>query len=317
MKKYDIGTNLKKLRLERGLTQKELASITGISRGTLSRIENKEKDITILELVKHLNYYNIPLNSFFTKIIYIDTDRENITKNFNTIVSHYQNEKNNNLYLIKKEIHFFRQLFEDLEKNKLTNLGFNIQYYMELPLMYPKYFKSPNIKLLNYHTLSILNSNYWFEDDYVFLACAIPHLTSSIIDYFTKKFKNIDFDNLNNVTRNYYEIIFENLTDFYLVNYKKFDLETLESTIQNVFNHWNIYAPKFSSMQNKIILKHNYTMYEFLFNKRDKEILKKECIERSQNLSNLVFPLLANQIQNEADDYYNGLYGHLNISIKY
>lgn len=42
MKLYEIGTTIKKLRVEKNLTQEELATLSGISRVTLGKVERGE-----------------------------------------------------------------------------------------------------------------------------------------------------------------------------------------------------------------------------------------------------------------------------------
>lgn len=317
MKKHDIGNALKKIRTNRNIQQQDLAPKIGISRSTLARLENNDKDITVRELLMYLNYFDIPISTFFTKLIFLESELENITNNFNIIANHYEKHKNNNLHLIKNEINFFRNYFEELEKDNLVNLGFNIQYYMELPLMYPKYFLPPNVKLLNLQALTILHSDYLFEDDYLFLGTSIPYLSTTTIDFITNTFKETEYNNFSNSSRQYYELLFENLSDYYLVHYKEYDSDHFLSYIQTVFKVWDTYCKVFGSLQNKIVYQHNYTMYEFLTNKRDKEILKIECDKRYNNLVDLRFDTFAEQLKNESDDYYNGVYGNLNIALKY
>lgn len=47
-----FGENVRKLRMEKGLTQLDLEAATGIDRGDISRIENGRMDIQFSSIVK-------------------------------------------------------------------------------------------------------------------------------------------------------------------------------------------------------------------------------------------------------------------------
>lgn len=75
----DIGAKLKEIRLQRGLTQEELASRCELTKGYISQLENDIASPSIATLIDILNILGVPLNSFFTedkeeKIVFTKND---------------------------------------------------------------------------------------------------------------------------------------------------------------------------------------------------------------------------------------------------
>lgn len=61
-----VGQNIKKIRKEKGLTQVQLAEITGYNEGTISNIENNSYQTFSLEFVYVISKkLNVPLTRFF------------------------------------------------------------------------------------------------------------------------------------------------------------------------------------------------------------------------------------------------------------
>ena len=60
-----IGKKLKLLRIQKDLTQEELAFEVNISRDHLSNIENGKYPINIKTLYKLAKFYNVEMNYFF------------------------------------------------------------------------------------------------------------------------------------------------------------------------------------------------------------------------------------------------------------
>lgn len=63
----DIGAKIKEIRLQRGLTQEELASRCELTKGYISQLENDIASPSIATLIDILNILGISLNKFFTE----------------------------------------------------------------------------------------------------------------------------------------------------------------------------------------------------------------------------------------------------------
>jgi len=64
-----VGKNLKRLRTERGLCQIDLAMVLGIKQPYYSQLESGKKEISLEQLIKIADEFNLPLDYF--------TDRSN------------------------------------------------------------------------------------------------------------------------------------------------------------------------------------------------------------------------------------------------
>ena len=73
---YDIINAMIKVRKERGLTQKQLSKLTGISQADISRIENGTGGVKVETLVNYMNILGISPNVIFEKLI-VNKDLEN------------------------------------------------------------------------------------------------------------------------------------------------------------------------------------------------------------------------------------------------
>lgn len=69
-----IGNRIKKLRIEKGFSQKEMATITGIPYSTYSNYENNNREPNLEQLKKIATALNIELTEFFI----IDNNEEKI-----------------------------------------------------------------------------------------------------------------------------------------------------------------------------------------------------------------------------------------------
>src|SRR5690554_7764950 len=63
----DIGAKIKELRLQRGLTQEELAARCELTKGYISQLENDIASPSIATLMDILNILGITLHDFFTE----------------------------------------------------------------------------------------------------------------------------------------------------------------------------------------------------------------------------------------------------------
>ena len=68
--KMIIGNNIKKYRKEKGLTQKELASLIGVTTPLLGALESKNiiQGISVYTLYKISKVLNVTVDKFFIKI---------------------------------------------------------------------------------------------------------------------------------------------------------------------------------------------------------------------------------------------------------
>jgi transcriptional regulator with XRE-family HTH domain len=62
---FDIGARLKELREKKGLSQSELANLSGVERGTISRIENSHLTPSLSTLITLCSCLGITLSGFF------------------------------------------------------------------------------------------------------------------------------------------------------------------------------------------------------------------------------------------------------------
>lgn len=59
---YHIGKKIKNIRLERGISQDDIAARLGMSRQRFARIENGQDDISFVNLQKIAEYFSVPTN---------------------------------------------------------------------------------------------------------------------------------------------------------------------------------------------------------------------------------------------------------------
>ncbi|GIM48461.1 transcriptional regulator [Collibacillus ludicampi] len=62
---FDIGARLKELREKKGLSQSELADLSGVERGTISRIENNHLTPSLSTLITLCSSLEVTLSGFF------------------------------------------------------------------------------------------------------------------------------------------------------------------------------------------------------------------------------------------------------------
>ena len=66
----NIGKEFKTIRINAGITQKELAKATGISQQAISTYENNLKEPTITNCIKLADYYQISLDELVGRDFY-------------------------------------------------------------------------------------------------------------------------------------------------------------------------------------------------------------------------------------------------------
>ena len=67
-----ISSNIRFLRLQKGLTQEELASIVNKSRVLISQWESDSREITTEDIIKLSNYFNVPMDTLVGKDLRIN-----------------------------------------------------------------------------------------------------------------------------------------------------------------------------------------------------------------------------------------------------
>jgi transcriptional regulator with XRE-family HTH domain len=60
-----FGERLYTLRKEKGLSQADLESLSGIARTEISKIENGRKNIELVTIIKLARALNVPVSAFF------------------------------------------------------------------------------------------------------------------------------------------------------------------------------------------------------------------------------------------------------------
>lgn len=124
-----------------------------------------------------------------------------------------------------------------------------------------------------------------------------------------------EYDTLQHYHRREFEMILENLSDYYLVHYDHVILENTDQNLNIIFDKWHDYMSLYTPVENRILYNHNLAMYYILFNKKDKDIILKEEEQRAKSLKNLNLHELAQQLMKETNDYYDGVFGNLNVAL--
>ncbi|HEY0744810.1 MAG TPA: helix-turn-helix transcriptional regulator [Chryseosolibacter sp.] len=62
-----IGSNIKKIRTTKGLSQQAFSELFGLTRGNISSYEENRAEPRIETVIQIANYFNIPLNQFITQ----------------------------------------------------------------------------------------------------------------------------------------------------------------------------------------------------------------------------------------------------------
>ena len=77
----DIGFKIKELRMERGLTQEELADRAELSKGFISQVENNLTSPSIATLTDILQCLGTDLKDFFNDEVFKNVEAKNWLKN--------------------------------------------------------------------------------------------------------------------------------------------------------------------------------------------------------------------------------------------
>ena len=84
-----MGSRIKKLRKDSGMSQEELAGKLGISRSYFSKIENDQRGLSIDIMQKICRIFNISMDEFFNNEEEKDTYLETETKKFHKKIDRF------------------------------------------------------------------------------------------------------------------------------------------------------------------------------------------------------------------------------------
>ena len=70
----DIGTRIKELRKENGISQEKLALLTGLDRTYITSVENGKRNISIINIERIVNSLNSNLPNFFDSDYFRDEE---------------------------------------------------------------------------------------------------------------------------------------------------------------------------------------------------------------------------------------------------
>ena len=76
-----LSTNIKYLRLLNNLTQDDLAKIINKSRVTICHWEANEREVTVEDIIKLSDYFNVPMQELVGKDLRIDSKDNNLSHN--------------------------------------------------------------------------------------------------------------------------------------------------------------------------------------------------------------------------------------------
>ena len=113
-----IGNRIRKFRIERGLSQKEMAKLTGIPYSTYSNYENNNREPNLAQLSKIANILGIsPQNLVFEASIYteINFDADEEAASYLEII---KNLEKMNFDGIKETEHYTKYLLSDSRYTK-------------------------------------------------------------------------------------------------------------------------------------------------------------------------------------------------------
>ncbi len=134
----NIGKELKKLREENHLTQREVAEKLGISQGSYATWENKKTNQTLKILEKVADFYGIPLQKFFID----DNQSQDFIGSADNYVRLHQDQKEVIVDLTKVMVEKNKQLLEVREtapvyeiktyrKKNFTKLKFKMRNFLQ------------------------------------------------------------------------------------------------------------------------------------------------------------------------------------------
>lgn len=161
MSLYKFSTNLKNLRLSKGLTQKQLSDILNVSRQTISNYENGSNEPDFYMIAKIADYFNCSIDSLVFDGLNTNLQNINDLLNINKLLVNKDTlikQLLDNKALLYKNIEEIDTILSVLDSLKITN----IEYSNELSTFNKIDNKSNNIMDFSFYknTKIIRASNY-------------------------------------------------------------------------------------------------------------------------------------------------------------
>lgn len=315
MEKYDIGSFVKFVRTNANLSQKELATKANLSQSSLSKLESGMRDPKLGEFLQILSSLNISTSDFFLKSRNLQKEMKDVENNYTKIMLHYGEYKNSKTELIHEELIYFKNIFQSFKINGIFDVRMDIRWYIQLPKIFPEYFQTPDTELLNKEIIHIFTQKEFYLTDYYFIANSLPFLYPATIEHIYTHIQNFNMFIPNAEIRRSYYTIFENLSDYFLINYQQYKQNDLQQRILTTFKFWKEFLQKYPNFTSEHLYQHNYAMYQFLFNLKTKEEI---MIERELAWKDLIkynHIQLKQDLERETRNYFDGLYGNLIISV--
>ena len=110
-----ISSNIKFLRLQKGLTQEELANIVNKSRVLISQWESDSREITTEDIIKLSDYFNIPMDNLVGKDL-----RNNQNNTYNELELLFDKHKD---ILTDRDKNIIKTIIEERKKEIDKELG--------------------------------------------------------------------------------------------------------------------------------------------------------------------------------------------------
>jgi transcriptional regulator with XRE-family HTH domain len=83
--KKDVGSRIKELRLQMGISQEALAHLADIDRTYMTSVENGRRNIAIVNLEKIITALNVTIQDFFTNELFNGSSKKGKKKNKTSI----------------------------------------------------------------------------------------------------------------------------------------------------------------------------------------------------------------------------------------
>lgn len=80
MEKNFLSTNIKFLRISRNIKQDELAELVGKNRSLISQWESGSKEITVRDIIKLSNFFNVSMQDLVGKDLRLKQDQTSVEK---------------------------------------------------------------------------------------------------------------------------------------------------------------------------------------------------------------------------------------------
>lgn len=302
--KHDIGKSLKLLRSNSNISQRELSDKVFLSKSTISRFENNTQSPAIDELVTYLSGIDVSLSDYFSKALELSDESQKINNAIQKVLLHYQEYKNYKLNLIQKDLLFLKEVYDNVNDRNF-NTYLPVEKYIQLHILYPKYFTKIDKNVINKKSTNILKKKCWLLSDYNYIVVTIQYMSPNDLMFLSERIIHTDYQNLSNYERRAYNTIIENLTDNLLIrrkDYQKININ-VQLILSKLFKFWDYYSSRYPNIENILIKQHNHTLFEMAFNKENKFTSYQEAKRRCELLKTLDLGYLADMMLQELDNF--------------